>query len=115
MPAILPMKVIKVGSSTQARIAQACERCRRKLIRCDGIRPTCSQCANVGFDCKISDKFSRRAFPRGYTESLEQRVISLESETRELNDLLDEKDEKICKLVGTATSVLRNKTGNSQS
>lgn len=89
------MKVIKVGTSSQSRIAQACDRCRSKKIRCDGIRPTCSQCANVGFECKTSDKLSRRAFPRGYTESLEERVRQLETEVRELKDLLDEKDEKI--------------------
>lgn len=89
------MKVIKVGTSAQSRIAQACDRCRSKKIRCDGVRPTCSQCANVGFECRTSDKLSRRAFPRGYTESLEERVRQLESEVRELKDLLDEKDEKI--------------------
>jgi hypothetical protein len=74
---------------------QACDRCRSKKIRCDGIRPCCSQCANVGFECRTSDKLSRRAFPRGYTESLEERVRVLEAEVRELKDLLDEKDEKI--------------------
>lgn len=95
MPGIMPMKVIKVGTSSQSRIAQACDRCRSKKIRCDGIRPTCSQCANVGFECRTSDKLSRRAFPRGYTESLEERVRQLELEVRELKDLLDEKDEKI--------------------
>lgn len=95
MPGILPMKVIKVGNNTQSRIAQACDRCRSKKIRCDGIRPCCSQCSAVGFECKTSDKLSRRAFPRGYTESLEERVRSLESEVRELKGLLDEKDEKI--------------------
>ena len=95
MPGILPMKVIKVGSNAQSRIAQACDRCRSKKIRCDGVTPCCSQCANVGFECKTSDKLSRRAFPRGYTESLEERVRALEGEVRELKDLLDEKDEKI--------------------
>ena len=89
------MKVIKIGSSTQSRVAQACDRCRSKKIRCDGVTPCCSQCANVGFECKTSDKLSRRAFPRGYTESLEERVRSLETEVRELKDLLDSKDEKI--------------------
>lgn len=89
------MKVIKVGSSCQSRIAQACDRCRSKKIRCDGIRPSCTQCTNVGFECKTSDKLSRRAFPRGYTESLEERVRALEAEVRELKELLDEKDEKI--------------------
>lgn len=112
MPGILPMKVIKVGTSNQTRIAQAwyvtqtgttsrssltpfSDRCRSKKIRCDGIRPSCTQCTSVGFECKTSDKLSRRAFPRGYTESLEERVRALESEVRELKDLLDEKDEKI--------------------
>lgn len=95
MPGILPMKVIKVGTSAQSRIAQACDRCRSKKIRCDGITPCCTQCSNVGFECKTSDKLSRRAFPRGYTESLEERVRALESEVKELKDLLDEKDEKI--------------------
>lgn len=70
-------------------------RCRSKKIRCDGIRPCCSQCTSVGFECKTSDKLSRRAFPRGYTESLEERVRLLETEVRELKALLDEKDEKI--------------------
>ncbi|KAL4895846.1 fungal-specific transcription factor domain-containing protein [Aspergillus ambiguus] len=95
MPGILPMKVIKVGNGAQSRIAQACDRCRSKKIRCDGVRPCCSQCANVGFECKTSDKLSRRAFPRGYTESLEERVRALEAEVRDLKNLLDEKDEKI--------------------
>ncbi|KAF7115888.1 hypothetical protein CNMCM5793_003631 [Aspergillus hiratsukae] len=95
MPGILPMKVIKVGNGSQSRIAQACDRCRSKKIRCDGVRPCCTQCANVGFECKTSDKLSRRAFPRGYTESLEERVRSLEAEVRDLKNLLDEKDEKI--------------------
>jgi len=30
MPGILPMKVIRVGNSSQSRIAQACDRCRSK-------------------------------------------------------------------------------------
>lgn len=89
------MKVIKVGTGAQNRIAQACDRCRSKKIRCDGTTPCCSQCANVGFECKTSDKLSRRAFPRGYTESLEERVRVLEAEVKGLRALLDEKDETL--------------------
>ena len=89
------MKVINVGSQPNGRIAQACDRCRSKKIRCDGVSPCCSQCKSVGFECKTSDKLSRRAFPRGYTESLEEKVRGLEAEVRELKALLDEKDEKI--------------------
>ncbi|KAI9882141.1 MAG: hypothetical protein M1823_006118, partial [Watsoniomyces obsoletus] len=93
------MKVIKVGSTSQSRIAQACDRCRSKKIRCDGVRPCCSQCAIVGFECRTSDKLSRRAFPRGYTETLEERVRSLEAEVRELKHLIDQRDEKIDLLI----------------
>ena len=89
------MKVITVGATSQSRVAQACDRCRSKKIRCDGIRPCCSQCATVGFECRTSDKLSRRAFPRGYTESLEERVRALEAEVRGLKDALDEKDDVI--------------------
>ncbi|KAK6332899.1 hypothetical protein TWF696_002918 [Orbilia brochopaga] len=95
MPGIFPMKLIKTGNSNQVRVAQACDRCRSKKIRCDGIRPSCSQCASVGFQCKTSDKLSRRAFPRGYTESLEERVRILENEATELKSLLDAKDEQL--------------------
>ncbi|KAK2855677.1 Transcriptional activator protein acu-15, partial [Arthroderma sp. PD_2] len=113
MPGILPMKVIKVGSSSQSRVAQACDRCRSKKIRCDGIRPSCSQCTNVGFECKTSDKLSRRAFPRGYTESLEDRVRSLEAEVRELKSLLEEKDEKIDVLSRLQSFSLSSQKANS--
>lgn len=95
MPETLAKKVIKVGGTgTQSRLAQACDRCRSKKIRCDGVLPCCSQCANIGFECRTSDKLSHRAFPRGYTETLEGRVRALEPEVRELKNSLD-KDEKI--------------------
>ncbi|SCV00984.1 LAME_0G13278g1_1 [Lachancea meyersii CBS 8951] len=81
--------------SVNYRVAQACDRCRSKKIRCDGKRPQCSQCAAVGFECKISDKLSRRAFPKGYTETLEERVRELEAENRRLVALCDLKDEQL--------------------
>lgn len=95
--------VSKIGSASSIssvansnyRVAQACDRCRSKKTRCDGKRPQCSQCAAVGFECKISDKLSRRAFPRGYTETLEERVRELEAENRRLVALCDIKEQQI--------------------
>ena len=99
------MKIIQVGSSSGPnRIAQACDRCRAKKIKCNGDFPACSQCRSVGFDCKTSDKLRRKAFPRGYTESLEGRVRKLETENKELKEQLDERDEKIDVLSQTYTS-----------
>lgn len=49
--------------------------------------PQCEQCAAVGFECKVTDKLSRKSFPRGYTETLEQRVRELETENLRLSSL----------------------------
>ena len=84
-----PTKVIQIGDNAHNRVAQACDRCRRKKIRCDGKRPCCTQCANVGFECVTSDKLSRRAFPRGYTESLEAKVRSLQGELRQFRQIAE--------------------------
>ncbi|KAJ2723449.1 hypothetical protein GGI07_002652 [Coemansia sp. Benny D115] len=37
------------GSST--RIDQACKMCRRRKVRCNGLRPSCSFCISKGFEC----------------------------------------------------------------
>lgn len=102
-PSRLNTEVPEIGSYTSVnsavnsnlRVAQACDRCRSKKTRCDGKRPQCSQCAAVGFECRISDKLSRRAFPRGYTETLEERVRELEAENRRLVALCDIKEQQI--------------------
>ena len=94
MPGVIPMRAIKVGSP-ESRIARACDNCRRKKIRCDGIKPCCTQCSNTGSECTVSDKLGSIVYPHGYTESLEERFRSLEAETRDLADTIDERDEAI--------------------
>ncbi|KAK7205630.1 fungal-specific transcription factor domain-containing protein [Myxozyma melibiosi] len=88
-------KMIKPPGTQAGRIAQACDRCRSKKIRCDGKRPSCTQCTNVGFECRTSDKLSRRAFPRGYTESLEDHIRQLETENRNLKQMMDNWDDRM--------------------
>ncbi|KAK9493379.1 fungal-specific transcription factor domain-containing protein [Lipomyces doorenjongii] len=88
-------KMIKPPGTQIGRIAQACDRCRSKKIRCDGKRPSCTQCQNVGFECRTSDKLSRRAFPRGYTESLEDHIRQLENENRTLKEQIDRRDDQM--------------------
>lgn len=60
------------------RKTQACDRCRLKKIKCDGLKPSCSNCAKIKFNCTFGDKLARRGLPKGYTESLEQEVIRLQ-------------------------------------
>lgn len=89
------MKTIKASGLTTARTAQACDRCRAKKSRCDGKLPACSSCAAIGIKCIVSDKLSRRAFPKGYTETLEERVRQLEAENNKLQGLLVLRDEQL--------------------
>lgn len=87
-----PLKVITAPGSSITRIAQACDRCRAKKSKCDGKRPACSACAAVGIKCVVTDKLSRRAFPKGYTETLEERIRQLEAENTKLQGLLEFRD-----------------------
>ncbi|KAF4595110.1 putative transcription activator protein acu-15 [Ophiocordyceps camponoti-floridani] len=84
------IKVIKSRNSVKSRLSQACNRCRSKKIRCDGGQPTCSQCASVGIECATTDRLSRRAYPRYYTDYLEERVRTLEREVRLLRGHSDD-------------------------
>lgn len=93
-------KTIKAPGTSTERVAQACDRCRAKKTRCDGKRPSCSSCAAIGIECIVSDKLSRRAFPKGYTEILEERIRQLESENKKLVGLLDLRDEQLGMLNG---------------
>ncbi|KAH3662423.1 hypothetical protein OGAPHI_005675 [Ogataea philodendri] len=91
-------KVIKAPGSNTIRVSVACDRCRKKKIKCfydegDEIDPNgraqCANCKGVGLECIFTDKLARKAFPRGYTESLEERVRELEFENRKLQKLLN--------------------------
>lgn len=87
-------KTIKPPGSLTTRVSVACDRCRKKKIRCfydDNDHDPNKQCANcnaVGLQCIFSDKLARKAFPRGYTESLEERVRELEYENKKLQKLM---------------------------
>lgn len=59
----------------------------------------------MGFECKTSDKLSRRAYPRGYTETLEDRIRQLEAENNKLMGLLDLKDEQM-EMINRVSSVM---------
>jgi transcriptional regulatory protein CAT8 len=87
-------KTIKAPGSSSERVAQACDRCRAKKTKCDGKNP-CSSCLTVGIECIVSDKLSRRAFPKGYTETLEERIRQLEAENKKLTTILDMRDEQV--------------------
>ncbi|KAG8763532.1 hypothetical protein FRC11_002045 [Ceratobasidium sp. 423] len=51
----------------KARIFQACERCRERKAKCDGVRPICTHCATRDLNCEWADKRRMRGPAKGIT------------------------------------------------
>lgn len=57
----------------------ACMICRKRKLKCDGIKPSCSTCARLGHSCAY-DEVRRKSGPkRGYVKALEERLKLVES------------------------------------
>jgi len=52
----------------------ACIICRRRKLKCDGTKPSCSTCTRLGHNCAY-DEVRRKSGPkRGYVKALEERL-----------------------------------------
>ncbi|KAL2885941.1 fungal specific transcription factor [Ceratocystis lukuohia] len=57
----------------------ACMICRRRKLKCDGVKPSCSTCARLGHTCAY-DEVRRKSGPkRGYVKALEERLKQVET------------------------------------
>lgn len=60
------------SSSKVKRIA--CVLCRKRKLRCDGARPSCSTCKRLSHDCAYDQVRKKSGPKRGYVKLLEQRL-----------------------------------------
>ncbi|KAF3391279.1 hypothetical protein F1880_007889 [Penicillium rolfsii] len=59
--------------------SRACEECRRRRAKCDGVRPTCSRCLDRGVRCQYSTaEDGRQPAPKSYVVMLRNRIQLLE-------------------------------------
>lgn len=59
-------------AARRKRNPQACNRCRFRKQRCDGLKPTCSACSEKGQPCSYEHAgTTKRGLPAGYVRSLE--------------------------------------------
>ncbi|KAF7884353.1 uncharacterized protein EAF02_004689 [Botrytis sinoallii] len=57
----------------------ACIICRKRKLKCDGSKPSCSTCTRLGHDCAY-DPVRRKSGPkRGYVKALEERLKQVEN------------------------------------
>lgn len=56
----------------------ACEECQRRKIRCDGQKPQCRTCEDVGLLCVTSQRGARGP-KKGYIKAMKSRLMHLEA------------------------------------
>ncbi|OQE26999.1 hypothetical protein PENFLA_c006G05756 [Penicillium flavigenum] len=96
------------------RSARACEPCRQRKIKCDGIRPSCGQCAYHNHSCSYEDV--KRVRDQKRLGSLIKRVDTYEALLRELETEVDlPTARKIKKALKTLTAIwqIKSKSGKS--
>ncbi|CAE6426439.1 unnamed protein product [Rhizoctonia solani] len=72
---------VEGGNAKKRRVQRACDVCRRKKVRCDGATRAgnrCSNCVAFNFDCTYVEAAKKRGPPKGYVESLENRLEKME-------------------------------------
>ncbi|KAJ5403234.1 hypothetical protein N7509_003105, partial [Penicillium cosmopolitanum] len=67
-------------TSKRRRVAVACDACRTRKSRCDGTRPRCSLCRDLGFECIYTPPTTATnvIVQKDYLHGLEDRVKRLE-------------------------------------
>ncbi|ORX95565.1 hypothetical protein K493DRAFT_219008, partial [Basidiobolus meristosporus CBS 931.73] len=46
--------------SKRQRVSRACDHCRRKKVRCDGVQPCCGHCKILNIECTYLDVTKKR-------------------------------------------------------
>ncbi|OQU97619.1 Fungal Zn2-Cys6 binuclear cluster domain-containing protein isoform 2 [Cladophialophora immunda] len=65
----------------RTKIAAACESCRQRKTRCDGLRPACGPCQRRGLaetECTYMEKGRDIAQSQSYIQQLERKIFELE-------------------------------------
>ncbi|KAL2809432.1 putative C6 transcription factor [Aspergillus granulosus] len=80
-----PQSAFQVDSTSRRpkrrKIAVACDECRARKVRCDGIQPVCGPCAKRvehGVRCNYTGEPEKKRAVKNYITSLENRIKDLE-------------------------------------
>lgn len=57
----------------------ACMICRKRKLKCDGVRPSCSTCSRLGHTCAYDEQRRKSGPKRGYVKALEERLKQVET------------------------------------
>ncbi|KAH9908671.1 hypothetical protein F4778DRAFT_357656 [Xylariomycetidae sp. FL2044] len=57
----------------------ACMICRKRKLKCDGVKPSCSTCTRLGHSCAYDEVRKKSGPKRGYVKALEERLKQVET------------------------------------
>ncbi|KAF7590056.1 hypothetical protein BBP40_003309 [Aspergillus hancockii] len=61
----------QASNPKRQRVSRACDSCRSKKDKCDGVQPICSTCASLSRPCTYKANPKKRGLPTGYIRTLE--------------------------------------------
>lgn len=62
----------EASGRARKRVSRACDRCRVKKDKCDGLKPRCSPCTANNVECSYDPISKKRGLPEGYVRGLEK-------------------------------------------
>ncbi|EJT68416.1 C6 transcription factor Prf [Gaeumannomyces tritici R3-111a-1] len=75
----VPLSATADNTSVPKPKRLACMICRKRKLKCDGQKPSCSTCTRLGHSCAY-DEIRRKSGPkRGYVKALEERLKQVET------------------------------------
>lgn len=69
-----PREPVPDNSSVPKPKRLACMICRKRKLKCDGVRPSCSTCSRLGHACAYDEQRRKSGPKRGYVKALEERL-----------------------------------------
>lgn len=71
------------------RVALACEGCRQRKTRCDGVQPTCGICQKRKISCVYGKRYTRAHVSVDYVKSLEEKLGILSNDGKPKSNYFD--------------------------
>ncbi|KAG0245998.1 hypothetical protein BGX31_005062 [Mortierella sp. GBA43] len=74
-----PMLLDFNNSPKRTKITKACDNCRRRRVKCDGVPDGCGGCRAAKTQCIYTTSTTKRGPPKGYVEVIEDRLGKIEN------------------------------------
>lgn len=78
----------QLDDQNRLRVAKACTRCRTRKDRCDGLKPSCTNCSTSNQPCIYEATTKKRGLPEGYVRGLEKLLTLCSQSVDGLEDVL---------------------------